>query len=134
MAVTRRKDQPQDYTGGREVIWIKTPCGWCLDKICQSCKHEVAYYEKLWICGCECNKDWVPQDVGAYEIKRSPKKVEEELPDDLPDVRVSTEAGTDPTDEDTRGNVRSDHDGDETDGSDPVGQGTSSDGGEAEEE
>ena len=36
------------------------PCGWCATKDHDNCKHEIRYYEKLWICGCECNKDWIP--------------------------------------------------------------------------
>jgi hypothetical protein len=25
--------------------------------------HELAWFEKLWLCGCECNKDWKPVAV-----------------------------------------------------------------------
>lgn len=131
---TVRRDTPQNYTGGRVVHRIKAKCGWCMDAIHEKCKHETAYYEKLWLCGCECNKDWTPVDVGAYEIVRAPKKEEEELPDDLPDVRVTADPGSDSSDEDPRGDVFDDHDGDATDGSDPVGSAASSDSGEAEED
>lgn len=30
---------------------------------CENCNHELGYYEKLWICGCDCNKDWQPVAV-----------------------------------------------------------------------
>lgn len=36
------------------------PCGWCNTGDHEHCKHEIRYYEKLWICGCECNKNWIP--------------------------------------------------------------------------
>lgn len=31
-----------------------TLCGWCLDGLHSSCKTELAYYEKLYICHCKC--------------------------------------------------------------------------------
>jgi hypothetical protein len=39
-----------------------------------SCKHETSHYDRLWICPCECNKGWVPRDVGSGEIVEAPSK------------------------------------------------------------
>jgi hypothetical protein len=60
------------------------------------CRGEVAWYDKLWLCGCECNADWkpvavviekdgsigpVPEDLvihGAVERRHRGKKKEEQ--------------------------------------------------------
>jgi hypothetical protein len=39
-----------------------------------SCKHETSHYDRLWVCPCGCNKDWVPQDLGSGEIFLDPPK------------------------------------------------------------
>jgi hypothetical protein len=38
---------------------------------CNDCKHELGYYEKLWICGCKCNTNWQPVEV-VVERKETP--------------------------------------------------------------
>lgn len=123
-----------DYKGGREVIIMNCKCGWCLTNECKNCKHEVAYYEKLWICPCECNKDWVPQDVGAYEIKRQERKQTEEIEDDLPDVRIPTDTGRDTGAKKPRGKLRQDSSNDATTGESTVGEGDGGNDSETEEE
>lgn len=79
------RDSPSSWTGTRTVIQLSEPCGWCSTAHCDGCNHEIGYYEKLWICGCECNKSWVPQAViverkGNNETttRPSPTPVEEE--------------------------------------------------------
>ena len=61
---------PNKWTGTRAVIMNTTPCGHCLDAIVldtetyhDRCRHETGYYDKLWVCPCDCNADWVPQAV-----------------------------------------------------------------------
>jgi len=58
------------WHGTRTVIWNSVPCGWCMDaKITgqdtyhRGCKHETAYYEKLYLCSCDCNLEWKPKAV-----------------------------------------------------------------------
>lgn len=63
-------DNPLSYAGTRTVTLTQTPCGHCLDALIlehepyhRGCSHEIGYFDKLWVCGCDCNKDWVPQAV-----------------------------------------------------------------------
>lgn len=60
-----KDERPQDYKGPRTAIITKNRCGFCNSGDHDICKHELPYYEKLWICPCECNKNWVPQDLGG---------------------------------------------------------------------
>lgn len=77
MASKSKANNPQDYTGPRQVIKTKnTVCGWCNSNSHESCKHELAYYDKLWICSCDCNKDWVPQDLNNQEPMNGSSKNE----------------------------------------------------------
>jgi hypothetical protein len=71
----RKVETPESYTGPREVVWRKSKCGWCIDRLHETCVHEIPYYEKLWICGCECNKNWKPQAIGTKtEENKSDKR------------------------------------------------------------
>ena len=63
MARTSINDSPDNWFGTRTVIQSETKCGWCITNDCANCHHELGYYEKLWICGCKCNVNWVPQAV-----------------------------------------------------------------------
>ena len=66
------------YKGSRKPIRLTIPCQECnpwrlgfvvkLEPGCGKCKHETAWFDKLWICGCKCNDDWVPQQVGDPEF------------------------------------------------------------------
>lgn len=60
---------------------------------CKDCKHELGYYEKLWICGCECNKDWQPV---AVVVERKVKV--EEKPKSKSATRNRVESSPEPTD------------------------------------
>jgi hypothetical protein len=66
------------YKGSRKPVRLTTPCQECnrwrlgfgieLEPGCDKCKHETAWFDKLWVCGCKCNDDWVPQQVGDPEF------------------------------------------------------------------
>lgn len=58
-------EKPQDYKGPRTPIITKNVCGFCNAGDHELCRHELPYYEKLWICPCECNKNWKPIDLGT---------------------------------------------------------------------
>jgi hypothetical protein len=75
MAVDQK---PQDYKGPRTPIQLEKPCGFCNAGDHLMCVHELPYYEKLWICGCECNKGWVPQDLGST-VRKIKKQEEKEM-------------------------------------------------------
>lgn len=63
-------DDPLSWYGTRTVSRIG-PCGFCTtpnteDKEAGNphrCMNELPYFDKLWICGCECNADWKPVAV-----------------------------------------------------------------------
>jgi len=77
-----RLDDPLNYQGGRRVLRTTT-CGWCMDGIHKDCHHELSHFEKLWVCQCDCNVDWVPQDLGSGEIIDEPKPVVAEEDDEV---------------------------------------------------
>ena len=56
------------------------------------CKHELPYYEKLWICGCECNKGWKPVDLGTETTGKRRKETKK-------DDRGTTSKSSGPTEE-----------------------------------
>ena len=82
MAVDQK---PQDYKGPRTPIQLENPCGFCNASDHHLCVHELPYYEKLWICGCECNKGWKPIDLGGDTKKKRVK-------DEVRDVQLPAEA------------------------------------------
>lgn len=63
-------DDPTSWYGTRQVSWVM-PCGHCnspslIDSEAKNphqCIHEIPWFDKLWLCGCECNKDWKPVAV-----------------------------------------------------------------------
>ena len=65
-------DDPTGWYGTRTVSYV-APCGFCstpttlgdtaLPDGKHNCNHEIAWFEKLWVCSCECNKDWKPYAV-----------------------------------------------------------------------
>ena len=117
-----KSDNPQDYKGPRTPIRGKgTLCGWCNADDHENCKHELPFYEKLWICSCKCNDSWVPQDLGGPAEEKNDKRrvsrkdnratdddstgdqlADEELPDE-----VSDSSDSEPVEEpdDRRGDV-----------------------------
>lgn len=66
-------DDPNSYKGPRTPIIKKHPCGFCNSGDHDKCCHEIPYFEKLWICPCTCNKNWVPKDLGTATIEK-PKR------------------------------------------------------------
>jgi hypothetical protein len=68
----------RQYRGSRKPIRLGFACYECnpwrvgfsveLEPNCEKCQHEMPWFEKLWICGCKCNDDWVPQQVGDPEF------------------------------------------------------------------
>ena len=102
MASKSKANNPQDYTGPRQVIKTKnTLCGWCNSNSHESCRHELPYYDKLWICSCDCNKDWVPQDLNNQESTNRRQE------DEMRTVHVSGEAGQPEQASDTPGDLSS---------------------------
>ena len=85
--MARPEEKPQDYKGPREAIVMKHACGFCNAGDHHMCMHELPYYEKLWICSCECNKGWKPIDLGGESSKR--KRVK----DEVRDVQLPSQAG-----------------------------------------
>ena len=64
MSSNNSKDQRhEEWTGTRQVIPLEGKCAYCLETLHNKCPHEIAWYDKLWICGCDCNKNWKPVNV-----------------------------------------------------------------------
>lgn len=65
-------DDPSGWYGTRTVSWVMA-CGFCtsptsmgsgvLPEGQHNCVNEIAYFDKLWLCSCECNADWKPVAV-----------------------------------------------------------------------
>lgn len=63
-------DNPASWYGTRTVSW-SMPCGYCSypsqatweTEQPHKCVHEIAWFDKLSICSCECNADWKPVAV-----------------------------------------------------------------------
>jgi len=65
-------DDPSGWYGTRTVSYIGK-CGFCnspttlgdtvLPEGQHNCIHELPYFDKLWICSCECNSEWKPYAV-----------------------------------------------------------------------
>ena len=96
MAVDQK---PQDYKGPRTPIQLEKPCGFCNAGDHNMCVHELPYYEKLWICGCECNKGWKPKDLGSITQEKKRRKTDEvrdmQLPGDPGQPEQVSEPGGD---------------------------------------
>lgn len=41
-----------------EVVRLSASCGWCQTGQHDDCMPELAYYNTVWLCGCECAKDY----------------------------------------------------------------------------
>ena len=68
MSLNNSRDQRnEDWVGTRQVIPLESKCGYCLETSHDKCPHEIAWYDKLWICGCDCNKSWKPVNVIAIK-------------------------------------------------------------------
>jgi len=50
-----------------------------MDDLHEKCKHEIAHFDKLSICACDCNNDWTPRDLGSGEIIDTPRPAVEDL-------------------------------------------------------
>ena len=74
MARSSNTDSPDNWFGTRRIVQMEIGCGWCLTNNCSGCKHELGYYDRLYICGCKCNTNWVPV---AVEVER---KIEDAKP------------------------------------------------------
>ena len=65
-------DDPSGWYGTRTVSYVMQ-CGFChspttlgdtvLPEGQHNCLHELPYFDKLWICSCECNSEWKPYAV-----------------------------------------------------------------------
>jgi C4-type Zn-finger protein len=97
--MARPEEKPQDYKGPREAIIMKHACGFCNAGDHHMCMHELPYYEKLWICSCECNKGWKPKDLGSTTPEKKRRKIDEvrdmQLPAEPEQLDNSTEPGSD---------------------------------------
>jgi hypothetical protein len=97
--MARPEEKPQDYKGPREAIMMKHPCGFCNAGDHPLCRHELPYYEKLWICTCDCNKGWKPKDLGSTTTEKKRRKTDEvrdmQLPAEPEQPSDSTEPSTD---------------------------------------
>lgn len=62
-------------------------CGFCNAGDCDKCCHEIPYFEKLWICPCQCNKNWKPTDLGGEDKKK--RRVKNEVRD----LQLPTDSG-----------------------------------------
>ncbi len=80
-------DNPLLYKGPRTPVVMSRICGFCNAGDCDKCCHEIPYFEKLWICPCECNKGWIPQDLGSAVTTKKRRTNE------VRDVQLSREAG-----------------------------------------
>jgi len=63
-------NDPDEWTGTRTVLPYKQ-CGFCSTDDHHLCPHEIPWFDKLWICGCDCNKSWKPKDVVVKESIKS---------------------------------------------------------------
>lgn len=124
-------DDPSSWYGTREVSWV-LPCGHCTTPSSADvaagnphrCIHELPWFEKLWLCGCECNKDWKPVAVVVEKdgtiaptpegivirereerSSKSKKKqeqaaqTEQDTPDDYQEIEVHVVSADDESDE-----------------------------------
>jgi hypothetical protein len=70
----KRIESTTDHKGPMRVVRSdRTKCGWCLSNDCESCKPELTYYDRIYVCGCKCQDGYVPQ-----VIKDGTAKIQEE--------------------------------------------------------
>lgn len=94
-------DNPLLYKGPRTPVVMSRICGFCNAGDCDKCCHEIPYFEKLWICPCECNKGWIPQDLGSAVATKKRRTNE------VRDVQLSGEAGQPSEDSTSSGDLPS---------------------------
>jgi hypothetical protein len=59
----KRKDDTS-YDGPKRVVRSeKTICGWCIDGFCEDCKPEFTFYDRIYVCGCKCQDDYVVKET-----------------------------------------------------------------------
>lgn len=110
------KEDPASYKGPREIIHMKGKCGFCSTEDHDKCAHEIPWFEKLWICSCDCNKNWVPVDVGDASMApggKTKKRKTKETEDEVRTVRDDGDPGFDEEDGEPRGTLRDDSGSDE---------------------
>ena len=59
MAKISNNSSGANWSGERTVLPYQS-CGYCGTGHHADCRGELGYYDRLWVCGCECNADWVP--------------------------------------------------------------------------
>ena len=57
------KDMHPDEWFGTRTVSKNSACRFCLDTFHHNCAHEIAWFDKLWVCSCSCNASWVPKNV-----------------------------------------------------------------------
>lgn len=62
----RREVQPDDENVQRTVV--RTLCGWCSTNDHDECKRELLWYEKHYVCKCECADEFYNSLVTRPEV------------------------------------------------------------------
>lgn len=79
MTTRRSKSTAEAYeSDGKysEVVFMTCPCGWCMTSSHESCKSELVWNSKLYLCGCKTC------DVHSRFERAKPKEEKEEVPDE----------------------------------------------------
>ena len=66
-----------------EVIMLEVPCGFCMTGHCSSCKAELYWERKLYMCGCKKCCDGHKPSVGRVRRKRKSKTTQDEDEEEL---------------------------------------------------
>ena len=67
------KDMHPDEWYGTRNVTRENKCGFCRDTFHENCAHEIPWFEKLWVCACECNASWVPKNVTVLRKSKETK-------------------------------------------------------------
>jgi len=54
--MTRGRSRAENYFSDgsyNEIVFMTTPCGFCMTKAHESCKAELSWNNKLYLCGCK---------------------------------------------------------------------------------
>ena len=103
--MAKRRESPADHKGPMQLIRsVRTTCGWCLSQDCEHCKPELTYYDRIYVCGCKCQDEYVPQGVqdGSIQLQEEKKGSK----DDLRDMQLQPEARQHESSEDSPGELR----------------------------
>lgn len=60
-------------SGEVRIVWMSSPCGWCITELCGKCMPELLFERKLYMCGCKsvkCSGKHVP----SHGIESEPKE------------------------------------------------------------